>query len=75
MAETKTVTKSVPTAFLSLEEFHDSKNKSKIAHRSILPKYGETDKEKHGIIGYNIGDYTPSYKKKQELEKKKKKSN
>ena len=73
MTETKQVSKPVPVVFLTLEEFHDSKNQSKIAHKSISPKYGETDKVKYGLIGYTIGDYTASYKAKLEADKKKKK--
>jgi hypothetical protein len=74
MVETKFKTKTNPT-YLTLEETQDPKNASKLAHRTVSPKYGETDTEKHAVIGYIIGDWTPSHKEYLKAEEAKKKKN
>ena len=55
--------------FLTVDEVHDSKNKSKIAHKSCSPKYDNKGK----LIGYTFGNPTESAKRKEELAKKNKK--
>ena len=55
--------------FLTVDEVHDSKNQSKIAHRSCSPKYDSKGK----LIGYNFGNKTFSTTRREERAKKKKK--
>jgi hypothetical protein len=55
--------------FLTVDETHDPKNQSKIAHRSCSPKYDNTGT----LIGYNFGNPTESTMRKEELAKKNKK--
>lgn len=52
--------------FLTIDETHDSKNQSKIAHRSCSPKYDNKGK----LIGYNFGNPTDSSQRKLKKNKK-----
>lgn len=54
--------------FIPFDEIHDSKHQSKIAHKSISPKYDIEGK----LIGYNVGGWSQSYIKNQAEEKRKK---
>jgi len=55
--------------FLTVEETHDSKNSSKIAHKSCSPKYNNEGT----LMGYNFSNITESAQKKKDAEKKSKK--
>ena len=54
---------------LTVDETHDPKNQSKIAHKSCSPKYDNKGK----LIGYNFGNKTDSTLRKEEIARKKNK--
>ncbi len=52
--------------FLTVDETHDPKNQSKIAHKSCSPKYDN----KGILIGFNFGNATESAQRKLKKNKK-----